>query len=1051
MNKLHEASLNNISDGLSQSSRIKKELIPEYISLDDRVSDDFIKITAEFSKKNPYFNEDNIHTGDWSKFIDLTDQEIQKLVKNIDEAHSSDEVDIKLNQPHIVLFLCFLKLLKYPQKQINNLTQRHLDYYFREILKFKEKPGHPDKVYLQFNLSSDVSKHLIKEGTKLEANKDEFGNICHYEVQQDTVLNNARLTSVKTLLFNNKQNKGYLNTYSIVDKTNNILEVDSFNFSGLVNSQPSLDERFFGLLISSPALFLEEGERTVTLECLVSTTLAIAESINTELPLDFYYSSGNDWVKIEDVFIDYTLNTLENKWKDMVKGIMKFTFKLKENAPSFIPINQNIDKSKNEQQPMLKIILSSNANYSHYNTLKNILIEKIKIDVAVKGIKELKIRNDSSILNNNKPFEIFSHNPQMGSSFYFTNSEISSKKLNTLKVNLDWISVPNDFNNYYMEYIKSGLSDIQEINKKCYKTTLYCYNKKIMLPIKDNQTDLFNSSMEFDNFLYEDALEINKPNSELNDDPLQNDTYYRLELTGMHFFHNMYTKVLSKVSLINAMNLMKATDTEKIISVNPPYTPLVKKITLDYTASDEIDINNVLDEKKLFYIEPFSIFPVTSEGKEDSLEIKRFSFISDFSFQGGIFLGFKDLKLLDLLSIYFEFDHRSGDPEKENPTITWSFLSSKGWEKFSSSNIILDETESFSKSGLITFLLNNNAFDQITRMPVNYVWLCASVDKNSSFIPNIVNIHTQIISAISNKISNKRVPAKTINKLVTTDPQIKSISQPYSSFGGYSLEKKSSLYQRASERLRHKNRAITKWDYEHLVLERFPSIFKVKCIKTDSGVVSIIVIADIKQIEDNFSLKPKVPYNILGNIKNYIQPLSSPFVIIVPQNPSYEEIVIRLAVRFKIGFEAGYYKEILNKEIVKQLSPWAFDKSENISFNNNVHTSKISHSLEKLSYVDYVAKVKIAKHTIINNPTKYNCDLANENVAEAFEPDGILISCEKHIIDIITTDNFEEKHFDGINYMILDTDFIIASIPQAPERVCGMVIGEDFIIKNEDN
>ncbi len=56
------------------------------------------------------------------------------------------------------------------------------------------------------------------------------------------------------------------------------------------------------------------------------------------------------------------------------------------------------------------------------------------------------------------------------------------------------------------------------------------------------------------------------------------------------------------------------------------------------------------------------------------------------------------------------------------------------------------------------------------------------------------------------------------------------MKQPFQSFDGKHAEVGKEFYTRVSERLRHKGRAITAWDYEHLVLDRFPGIYKVKCI-----------------------------------------------------------------------------------------------------------------------------------------------------------------------------------------------------------------------------
>ena len=48
--------------------------------------------------------------------------------------------------------------------------------------------------------------------------------------------------------------------------------------------------------------------------------------------------------------------------------------------------------------------------------------------------------------------------------------------------------------------------------------------------------------------------------------------------------------------------------------------------------------------------------------------------------------------------------------------------------------------------------------------------------------------------------------------------------------GGKTPEQPADFNVRVSERLRHKRRALTIWDYERLVLEKFPQIYKVKCL-----------------------------------------------------------------------------------------------------------------------------------------------------------------------------------------------------------------------------
>src|SRR5581483_3887371 len=66
------------------------------------------------------------------------------------------------------------------------------------------------------------------------------------------------------------------------------------------------------------------------------------------------------------------------------------------------------------------------------------------------------------------------------------------------------------------------------------------------------------------------------------------------------------------------------------------------------------------------------------------------------------------------------------------------------------------------------------------------------------------------------------LPPGKIAKLKNGLAAVKGVKQPYASFGGKPVERSDALSLRASERLRHKNRAIAGWDYERIILEAFP-------------------------------------------------------------------------------------------------------------------------------------------------------------------------------------------------------------------------------------
>ena len=61
------------------------------------------------------------------------------------------------------------------------------------------------------------------------------------------------------------------------------------------------------------------------------------------------------------------------------------------------------------------------------------------------------------------------------------------------------------------------------------------------------------------------------------------------------------------------------------------------------------------------------------------------------------------------------------------------------------------------------------------------------------------------------------LPARTIKSAVAPIAGLAAVRQPYTSFGARPAETDASFYTGVSERLRHKQRGVTFWDYERLI------------------------------------------------------------------------------------------------------------------------------------------------------------------------------------------------------------------------------------------
>ncbi|WP_253907986.1 hypothetical protein [Arthrobacter sp. H20] len=204
---------------------------------------------------------------------------------------------------------------------------------------------------------------------------------------------------------------------------------------------------------------------------------------------------------------------------------------------------------------------------------------------------------------------------------------------------------------------------------------------------------------------------------------------------------------------------------------------------------------------------------------------------------------------------------------------------------------------------------------------------------------------------------------------------MKSVAQPFPTFGGRPLETDGGFAARASERLRHKNRAITLWDYEHLILEAFPAVFQARCLNhtqyepssSGSGVyrelaaghVTVVTIPDLAVPNPRDPLRPFTSLRVLGEIESFLTRRMSCFARLHVRNPQFEEVRVDLRVRFRSGVDEAFHTTRLKREMTQFLSPWAFRGDARPTFNGTVHKSVLVNFVEERSYVDFVSDVRL--------------------------------------------------------------------------------------------
>ncbi len=126
---------------------------------------------------------------------------IRHLMKRSSEIADKFLNELQDAEPHIALLLVFLKLFRHLQDFQNQLTERHLDFYYKDVLQMKPQAYVPDVVTLCFTLKPGVPGLLLPKGTRLLAGKDADGNKIIYTTSRDLNISCAGISKLATIFF----------------------------------------------------------------------------------------------------------------------------------------------------------------------------------------------------------------------------------------------------------------------------------------------------------------------------------------------------------------------------------------------------------------------------------------------------------------------------------------------------------------------------------------------------------------------------------------------------------------------------------------------------------------------------------------------------------------------------------------------------------------------------------------------------------------------------------------------------------------------------------
>ena len=671
-----------------------------------------------------------------------------------------------------------------------------------------------------------------------------------------------------------------------------------------------------------------------------------------------------------------------------------------------------------------------------YDLLDGFTVDRVDIDVRVNGVRDLVVQNDESVLEPGKPLPLFGTLPRIGSTFYIGSAEVFGKKLTGLDLNLEWKSPPDDLFEHYRGYFDAGAitSELTDTFYSYFRAGVdLLYEREFRSLMSDSlfsplHTDPKTMSVHPDAFAspldgveYVERPELAQPEQFdgtsrfgflrlVLENPKRNEMLIYAPATPFEAFGH---PVFATRYAHRAVALANAPGDPGLLLPNEPYTPVLSSLSLNYSATASLTTAALPASAGFFVVGPF--------GARRARTAADTRLVPAIDGMASLFLGIENLRAPANLSMLFTIDAGTGAGAEvlRQGDVEWSYLGAGDlWRPLDSSAILIDDTQGFQNPGIVAIAVPRDASLEHRTMPAGSTWLRALIRRPPESAARTLDVRGQAALAILDpgslaigdyaKHLASPLPAQTIVKLVERNAAIKHVEQPRPSFGGRDGEQTNDFVRRSSERLRHRNRAVTAWDLERLVLESFPEVFKAKCLPhTDqnglrrAGHTAVVVVPNLRSGGGTNPLEPRAGEVLLAKIADHLQGLTTPFAHLHVIRPAFERLRVEAKVVFQRGRDPGYFAARLNEDLRRFLSPWAYEEGEDILFGTRIYRSEILAFIESREYVDHIIGLRLY---------------------------------HQHAGDL----------GDGINSMIVDFDFIVHPTPRP--TLGEMHIGDDFIV-----
>jgi len=938
------------------------------------------------------------------------------------------------HSPAVGLYMAFLQLYGKVQGVANRFTERHLDFYYRDVLRFSPRGAVADSTFLLLAQGGTARHVPVPKGTPFSAGVDALGRDVVFRADRDVLVGTAQVADLRTLYFEHNDlisperdfgfaTGGRSGRGRLAQAASSDHEPAAWPLLGAPkpDARPQDEaDALLGFAIASPILLLREGVRDINLTFDLELEPLPGAPTSTQPA-----AALCDWLQqLAEVTGTTVLDAFFKTFREMFR-ISLTTARGWHEVAEYLPLSGAVEPGRGgaslgiqlrlppetdpitaysaplhaddyatdyaTAHPIIRFTLNPTAYLYPYSLLARLVVSQIDIEVAVKGVRNVLLYNQLGQLDANTPFNPFGPVPMLGAYFIVGSAEIAYKRLNDLELDIEWGGLPtagDGLASHYATYdqpyddaqfqarvsvLKGGRWLPSEASKQ--PTTRLFAQHDAATRARDGAATPSRQTLSCQGVVpLARPLEPGLADEGYAYTAQAKDAFFKFTLSAPEyaFGHQEYPLLLTQVLTANAR--LKSARLSPPIPP-PPYTPLISAISLNYRASASLNLaeaDPTLEggNEKLFHLHPFGVEAISPRTR------RRVALVPGYDAAGNLFIGLEGGDPSGALSLFFQLRGDSLPSREAQPSEpSWSYLSDNRWKPLQPSRVLSDGTRGFLTSGIVELDLPRDISRGNSVMPAELYWLKVSVDRFPETLCSAYAVHAQALR-VSRQLDGDAIsytggelPAGTIKAPLVSLPGIVRIAQPVPSSGGRPPEAPAQFKARVSERLRHKNRATLAWDYERLILERFPQIYKAKCFpnmvaerdpakRLRPGHLLIVVIPQ-QERESAEHMEPLLDRASLREIQEYVMGLASPFARIEVRNPDYEQIQVRCTVKYRTR-AAGDQLQALNQAITDYLSPWRRMGHE-ARFGWRIRRHDLEAYIRALPNIDYVTNFSMLR------------------------------------------------------------------------------------------